>query len=108
MSDQPKDTSTRLAHGRAGVIENVLLATNTFRIRLQCPQLARLVRPGQFLMIRLPQQTDPLLGRPFALYDTILDAQRQPTAVDVVYLVVGKLTGLLARLRPGDAVDVWG
>ena len=26
-------------------------------------------------MIRLPGRTDPLLGRPFALYDTVLDAQ---------------------------------
>jgi dihydroorotate dehydrogenase electron transfer subunit len=28
--------------------------------------------------------------------------------VDVVYLVVGKMTGLMAGLRPGDAVEVWG
>ena len=108
MSDLPTDSPTHLAHGRAEVIENVLLASNTYRIRLHCPHLARLIRPGQFLMIRLAHATDPLLGRPFALYDTILDAQRQPTAVDIVYLVVGKLTGLLAQLRPGDAVDVWG
>jgi dihydroorotate dehydrogenase electron transfer subunit len=26
----------------------------------------------------------------------------------VVYLVVGKMTGLMANLRPGDAVEVWG
>ena len=28
--------------------------------------------------------------------------------MDVVYLVVGKLTGLLAQLRSGDRVEVWG
>jgi dihydroorotate dehydrogenase electron transfer subunit len=59
-------------------------------------------------MIRLPGTTDPLLGRPFALYDTVLDAQGQAAAVDVVYLVVGKLTSKLAGLKPGDAVEVWG
>jgi dihydroorotate dehydrogenase electron transfer subunit len=48
------------------------------------------------------------LGRPFALYDTVLDDAGQPTAIDVVYLVVGKLTGLLATLRPDDRVEAWG
>src|SRR5262249_52093744 len=38
----------------------------------------------------------------------VLDAQGQAAAVDVVYLVVGKVTGLLAALAPGARVDVWG
>lgn len=59
-------------------------------------------------MLRLPRSTDPLLGRPFALYDTVLDPQGNPFAIDVVYLVVGKVTGLLSRLAPKDSVDVWG
>ncbi len=93
---------------RAAVTENVRLARHTYRIRFHAPDLAARIRPGQFLMLRLPATTDPLLGRPFALYDTVLDAHGQPEAVDVVYLVVGKMTAALARLRPGDALDVWG
>src|SRR5438445_7803358 len=95
-------------HRTARVTEHIPLADRTFRIRLACPELARAIRPGQFLMLRLPETTDPLLGRPFALYDTVLDAQGQAAALDVVYLVVGKLTGLLAHLRPGDRVEAWG
>src|SRR5207248_3192137 len=90
------------------VSENVPLARSTYRIRLHTPKLARRIRPGQFLMIRLPGHSDPLLGRPFALYDTVLDEQGQAVAVDVVYLVVGKVTGLLATVRAGDQVEVWG
>jgi dihydroorotate dehydrogenase electron transfer subunit len=92
----------------AGVVENVALARQTYRIRLHVPELARRIRPGQFLMLRLPGSADPLLGRPFALYDTVLDSHDEPVAVDVVYLVVGKLTGLLAAVRAGEAVEVWG
>ncbi len=99
---------TRLFHGGAVVAANRRLARDTYCIRLQAPELARSIRPGQFLMLRLPGTADPLLGRPFALYDTILDLQGQAVAVDVVYLVVGKLTGLLARLRPGDTLEAWG
>ncbi len=93
---------------RCTVHENPRLARDTYRIRLHAPTLAQAIRPGQFLMLRLPDTTDPLLGRPFALYDTVLDAQGQPAAVDVVYLVIGKMTSRLAQLRPGDTVDAWG
>jgi dihydroorotate dehydrogenase electron transfer subunit len=99
---------TPFVHAAAPVRENVLLARQTYRIRLHCPELARAIRPGQFVMIRLPGHNDPLLGRPFALYDTVLDDAGQPIAIDVVYLVIGKLTGLLATLRPGDNVEIWG
>ena len=97
-----------LVHATVDVVENVPLARATYRVRLHAPALAAAVRPGQFLMLRLPKSSDPLLGRPFALYDTVLDPGGRPAAVDVVYLVVGKLTGLLAGARPGDRVDVWG
>jgi dihydroorotate dehydrogenase electron transfer subunit len=99
---------TAFVQSAADVIENVRLAYNTYRIRLHFPELARLIRPGQFMMLRLPGRTDPLLGRPFALYDTVLDDNGQPIGVDIVYLVVGKLTGLLAEVGPGDRVEVWG
>lgn len=90
------------------VLENRLIARDTYRIRLHTPEIARAIRPGQFLMLRLPGTSDPLLGRPFALYDTVLDERGNPAAVDIVYLVVGKATGRLAMLRSGDAVETWG
>jgi dihydroorotate dehydrogenase electron transfer subunit len=99
---------TALVHATVPVVENVPLARHTYRIRLQTPEMATAIRPGQFLMIRLPGHSDPLLGRPFALYDTVLDQHGEPAALDVVYLIVGKLTGLLAQLRAGDGVEVWG
>ena len=90
------------------VRENVQLAERTYRIRLHSPDVAKLICPGQFLMLRAVETSDPLLGRPFALYDTVLNAQGEATDVDVVYLVVGKLTGLLATLQPGDSLSMWG
>jgi dihydroorotate dehydrogenase electron transfer subunit len=102
------DAGRPLFHARAVVIENVSLADRTYRIRLQAPQIAAAIRPGQFLMLRLPQTSDPLLGRPFALYDTVLDAGGNPTGLDVVYLVIGKMTARLATVRAGDSVDIWG
>ncbi len=97
-----------IVQATAPVIENVGLARQTYRIRLHSPELAERIRPGQFVMLRLPGRSDPLLARPFALYDTVVDAAGLPIAIDVVYLVVGKMTGLLATVRAGEAIEVWG
>lgn len=86
------------------ILEHVPMAERTFRIRLAAPEIAAAIRPGQFVMLRLPGRSDPLLARPFALYETTEDF----AAFDVVYLVVGKMTALLAEVRVGEEIEVWG
>src|SRR4051794_30106207 len=95
-------------HVRVPVIENVQLARDTYRIRFECPAIARRILPGQFVMLRLAGLNDPLLGRPLALYDTVLDAAGRPVGIDVVYLMLGKMTHRLANYRPGDEIEIWG
>lgn len=98
----------RACHETVTITENVRLARDTYRVRFECPTLAQRVTPGQFLMLRLHGSNDPILGRPLALYDTVLDASGKPTGVDVVYLVVGKFTSRLAQLGPGTKLETWG
>ncbi|MCC7475207.1 MAG: dihydroorotate dehydrogenase electron transfer subunit [Pirellulales bacterium] len=93
---------------RVRIVENIRLARETYRVRFECPEIARFIVPGQFLMLRLAGLNDPLLGRPLALYDTVLDSSGSPCAIDVVYLTLGKMTRRLARCRPGDELEVWG
>jgi dihydroorotate dehydrogenase electron transfer subunit len=101
----------RAWQGTVAVVENVRLARDTYRLCLACPELARRIVPGQFVMLRLAGFDDPLLGRPLALYDTWFAAdgnRASPTGIDVVYLVLGKLTSRLARYQPGQRIDIWG
>jgi dihydroorotate dehydrogenase electron transfer subunit len=97
-----------VAERTVAVIENVEVARDTFRLRLDDPEMARVIRPGQFLMIRAGMGSDPLLGRPFALYDVAVSRSGDPLAIDVVYFIVGKGTAALAKSRPGDQLAVWG
>jgi dihydroorotate dehydrogenase electron transfer subunit len=93
---------------RATVVAHEVMARNTWRMRLDCPEIARQILPGQFFMVRLPGRSDPLLGRPFALYDVYCDSSGEAQGIDFGYVVVGKMTTLFESLRPGDAVEVWG
>jgi len=84
------------------VVENIRLAKDTFRVRFRSPKIASRILPGQFLMLRLADLNDPLIGRPLAMYDVVGDS------IDVVYLVKGKLTSRLQDFHPGQRLDVWG
>lgn len=102
------------------VVENVKLARDTYRVRFHCPEIAARIVPGQFIMLRLTDATDPLIGRPLALYDTVFmndrsvgsdvasGSESKATGIDVVYLAKGKLTRRLVEFRPGGRLDVWG
>jgi dihydroorotate dehydrogenase electron transfer subunit len=88
------------------VVEHVPLARDTYRVRFECPEMAKRALPGQFFMLRLAGYNDPLIGRALALYDTVCDPE--PWGIDLVYLVHGKLTSRLAAFTPGQGLDVWG
>ena len=103
-------TSRATMHPAATVLENRQVARGTFLLSVAAPEIARRILPGQFVMVRGGGEgsDDPLLGRPFALYDVRRDVGGEPVALDVVYLVIGRGTAALSRRAPGDRVDVWG
>ncbi|MCO6458428.1 MAG: dihydroorotate dehydrogenase electron transfer subunit [Pirellulaceae bacterium] len=107
------------------IVSNVPIAADTFRLRVACPEIARRILPGQFLMVRLSGCNDPLIGRPLAMYDvghslpdvehaapgdvSDPDSRREPPrTLDVVYLVKGKFTQRLALMQAGQLLDIWG
>jgi len=90
------------------LVESVCLARDIYRARIESPEIARRAVPGQFLMLRLADCDDPLIGRALALYDTVLNEAGEPIGLDVVYLVGGKFTSRLAQCEPGQQLVVWG
>lgn len=88
----------------ARIVAHSQVADDTFRIRIDCPDLAARVLPGQFAMVRIPGRNDPLLARPLAVYDTFAGGRH----ADFVYLVHGKFTTALKDMPVGDELVVWG
>ncbi len=107
MSTSPRTVHAPL-EASAIVVSNVEIAAHTYRLRMACPELAARIQPGQFLMVRLPGRNDPLLGRPYALYDTYRDEAGNIVGLDIGYHVIGKQTGLLTQLAAGQVIELWG
>jgi dihydroorotate dehydrogenase electron transfer subunit len=83
----------------AGVRE---VGENIFVIRFLAPDIAATVRAGQFLNLKVTDDNDPLLRRPFSVY------RADDGNIEIIFNVVGKGTSLLRRKRPGDFLDVLG
>lgn len=98
----------RVWHGRFPILDNSCIAEATFRLRLPARDIAHAIVPGQFVMLRLAGFNDPLLGRALALFDAPRSSLAPPEVLEVVYLVLGRLTRRLAEMKPGQSVEVWG
>ena len=97
-----KPTPVAAVHTARVSCEQRLLAEDTFELTLDCPAVAAAIRPGQFVMFRDEQDSDPLLGRPFALYRTNGDH------VSIAYHVIGKQTRRMTEWTAGQSVRIWG
>jgi dihydroorotate dehydrogenase electron transfer subunit len=69
---------------------------------LDAPKLAQVVRPGQFIHIKVSDGFEPLFRRPFSVY------RAKGGKVEVFYEPVGKGTQLLALKKKGERLDIMG
>jgi len=65
-------------------------------------KMADKARPGQFLMIRISSQLDPLLRRPISIH------ARENGRLEVFFQVAGRGTEILAQKEIGDTLDIIG
>lgn len=92
----------------AVVVANDVIALDTYKLRLDAPEIAQRVAPGQFVMLRISGLDDPLIGRALAVYDVGRDHAGHPSTIDLVYIRKGKMTQCLATVRAGSRVTLWG
>jgi len=97
----PRDITT-------DVLANTDLGTGNWLVEFDAPEMAESMRPGQFFMIGIPGSAT-VLRRPYSvcgLPGTFAD--RPVGAMQVLYKVIGRGTGLMAALAPGAPITVLG
>lgn len=95
------------------ILSNVEISPGYWRMRLTAPQEFSAATPGQFVMVRVSGAIDPLLRRPFAVFDVGVYTPPQSGSVaqvyfEMLYRVVGKGTALLSTLHQSDLLDILG
>jgi dihydroorotate dehydrogenase electron transfer subunit len=92
----------------AEVLANTPLSAHYNVIALAAPDIAEAVAPGQFVMVRAGSGADPLLRRPFSVFQILRGASGAPTAITLFSKRVGPSTSLLYEASPGQRVACLG
>ncbi len=92
----------------ATVIANRRLSADYNLLSLAAPEIAASARPGQFVMIKTSGGQDPLLRRPFSIFEVLRDAAGRPSGVSIFNKRVGAGTTLLSRVAAGTRLPLLG
>ena len=87
---------------KAKLIKNIEVIQKYYKILLYCPRIAKIAKPGQFVEIKVSDNYEPFLRRPFSIHRV------KGNNIEISYEVLGKGTDILSQRKPGEYLDVIG
>ena len=97
----PVDVDARIA-------ANHRLSDSYNVLEVEAPAIARRTRPGQFVMVKRALGREPLLRRPFSVFEVLRDARGVVTGLSLLSKQVGAVTRDLFRAEPGEPLRCLG
>lgn len=97
----------RMLQVEAKVVSNRRLSEQVWRIGIDAPEIACIVKPGQFIHVKVGGESGPLFRRPFSVFKR-MPLKDGGLGIEVVYKVIGTGTRVMTGLKRGDTVDIIG
>jgi dihydroorotate dehydrogenase electron transfer subunit len=92
----------------ADVAANTRLSPDYNVIELAAPAIAEIAQPGQFVMVKATEGLDPLLRRPFSIFERLRGRDGALSGLSLLNKRIGRGTSQLYSAREGDKVSVLG
>ncbi len=92
----------------AEVLFNRPLSDDYNVLALAAPEIAAHASPGQFVMVKAAGGFDPLLRRPFSIFEVLRDDAGRANGLTILSKRIGPSTRLLYDARPGDRIACLG
>ena len=92
----------------AAVLKNTRLSKDYSVLVLDAPPIAAATQPGQFVMLKPSHGTDPLLRRPFSVFEVLRNGSGEPHAISILNKRTGTGTSLLYDAEPGATIGCLG
>lgn len=91
----------------AEVISNVHLSSDYNVLALAAPDIAERALPGQFVMVKAAARLEPLLRRPFSVFE-VLEERGRIVGLSLLSKRIGPSTALIFDAKPGDRIQCLG
>jgi dihydroorotate dehydrogenase electron transfer subunit len=92
----------------AEVIANTPLSADYNVLALLAPEIAGIARPGQFVMVKARPGFEPLLRRPFSVFELLRNPSGTATGFSLLNKRIGASTNLLYEAGLGHRIAVLG
>jgi dihydroorotate dehydrogenase electron transfer subunit len=92
----------------AEVLDNRPLSAEYNVLTLAAPRIAETAHPGQFVMVKTGTGLEPLLRRPFSIFERVMSPDGTPRGISILNKRVGLGTGQVYDAAPGSTLQVLG
>jgi dihydroorotate dehydrogenase electron transfer subunit len=92
----------------AEIISNQALSADYNVLGLSAPAIAAAAQPGQFVMVKVGAGLDPLLRRPFSVFEILRSGDGTPTGITLLSKRIGPSTTAIYAARPGQIATCLG
>ena len=93
---------------QAEVLGNRTLSAEYNVVTLAAPRVAAAARPGQFVMVKTKPGLEPLLRRPFSIFEIVRAPDGEPRGISILNKRIGLGTGQLFDVRVGERLGCLG
>jgi dihydroorotate dehydrogenase electron transfer subunit len=92
----------------ARIARNDRLSADYNVLSFEAPEIASFAKPGQFVMVQPSRGLDPLLRRPFSLFEILRDDAGEPAGFSIFNKRIGAGTSLLSTVEEGARLRCLG
>ena len=89
---------------QAKLIKKEQLKSDIYKFSVQAPEIVKEAKPGNFIEIRVSDQTEPFLRRPISIYNL----EKENGILEFIFQVKGKGTEILSKKKENDLIDIIG
>lgn len=89
---------------KAKLIKKEELIPNIFKFSMQAKEIVETAKAGNFIEIRVNDNTEPFLRRPISIYNM----DKENGILEFIFQVKGKGTTILSKKEEGDLIDLIG
>ncbi|MCX5656877.1 MAG: dihydroorotate dehydrogenase electron transfer subunit [Candidatus Omnitrophica bacterium] len=91
-----------MIQAKVKIVSNSQVTPGHFKMILDSLEISREASPGQFIHVRVNEELDPLLRRPFSIH------RARDGSIEILCKVRGKATDILSGRKSGEFLDVIG
>ena len=88
----------------AELVKKEQLRPNIFKFSLKAGEIADSIKPGQFIEVKVSENTEPFLRRPISIYNT----DKENGIIEIIFRASGNGTEILAKREEGEFIDLIG